>query len=544
MIRRLVAGEAAILGAVGAVAGAAVGLAAARPIAAGIARALDVPPAALAVDPLILPVAVAVGLALAVLAAWWPARAATRVDLLEGLARAPAPRPARISVRYAAAVVGLTAGAAGIQGLVIAGLLPPRFAVAGGIALLMAFIAATPLVLPPLARLLAMLVPGRWKTERTLALSQILRQPVRTALTTGVLVVAVTNAVGLGHAIRDSVDDVLAWFDRTMRADWVLIHAGAIARSQPEGAAVAGGAEAAVRALAAVAKLEGIGLAGGRVAGTACLVMARDMPDAEPLPVEPVAADPEAVRGSLARGEAVVGTALARRTGIAAGDEVVVDVLGRSTKLKVAALVVDYMSGGSSLLLRRDAAARLLGMEAADMLLVTATAGGAAGLREPLAAIAADHAMVLQSFVDFRRFVGRIVDGLVGALWTILGLGFVVGGLGVANTVTMNVLEQTRSLGLLRAVGMDGRHVTRMVVIQSLLLGAAGSLIGLVGGMTTAAFIQAASQPLLGHPLRFSFRPGIVAGTLAAAVAVTALAAWLPARRAARLDLLEAISTE
>jgi putative ABC transport system permease protein len=114
----------------------------------------------------------------------------------------------------------------------------------------------------------------------------------------------------------------------------------------------------------------------------------------------------------------------------------------------------------------------------------------------------------------------------------------------VANTVTMNVLEQTRSLGLLRAVGMDGRHVTRMVVIQSLLLGAAGSLIGLVGGMTTAAFIQAASQPLLGHPLRFSFRPGIVAGTLAAAVAVTALAAWLPARRAARLDLLEAISTE
>jgi len=119
-----------------------------------------------------------------------------------------------------------------------------------------------------------------------------------------------------------------------------------------------------------------------------------------------------------------------------------------------------------------------------------------------------------------------------------------VGGLGVANTVTMNVLEQTRSLGLLRAVGMSGRQVTRLVVLESLLLGAVGCVIGLVGGLTTAAFIQFASQPLLGHPLAFSLRPGLVAGTLAAALAVTAVAAWLPARRAAALDLVEAIAAE
>ena len=167
-----------------------------------------------------------------------------------------------------------------------------------------------------------------------------------------------------------------------------------------------------------------------------------------------------------------------------------------------------------------------------------------AALREPLAEIAEEHSMLLRSFGDVQSFIDAIVNGVVGSLWAILGLGFVVGSLGVANTVTMNVLEKKRTLGLLRTVGMTSRQVTRMVVLESLLLGVAGGLIGLLGGLATAVFIQLASQPLLGHPIRASFRPAVVAANLLAAVVVTTLAAWIPARRAARLDLLEAVSSE
>jgi putative ABC transport system permease protein len=120
----------------------------------------------------------------------------------------------------------------------------------------------------------------------------------------------------------------------------------------------------------------------------------------------------------------------------------------------------------------------------------------------------------------------------------------VVGSLGVANTVTMNVLEKTRTLGLLRAVGMTSGQVSRLVVLESVLLGLAGGLIGAVGGMFTALLIQIASQPLLGHPVQASLRPTVVIVNLVAAVAVTALAAWIPARRAVRLDLLASISSE
>jgi putative ABC transport system permease protein len=194
--------------------------------------------------------------------------------------------------------------------------------------------------------------------------------------------------------------------------------------------------------------------------------------------------------------------------------------------------------------LRRDAARRLFGMEAADVLLVTAAEGRSPALREPLEAIARKHSMFLRSYGELRGFIDRIVSGVVGSLWSILGLGFVVGSLGVANTVTMSVLEQQRSLGLLRAVGMRRGQVVGMVVLQSVLLGAAAGIVGLVAGVTTALLIQFASQPLLGHPLALHIRPGVVVANLVAALAVTALAAWLPARRAVKLELLEALSTE
>jgi putative ABC transport system permease protein len=282
----------------------------------------------------------------------------------------------------------------------------------------------------------------------------------------------------------------------------------------------------------------------GRVAGTACVVVARDVPADEPLPLQVVSASEADVRAALDRGEAVAGTVLARRTGIKPGDDVAVEVFGRTTNVRIAALVIDYTSGGASLHVRRDVARRLFGLEAADMLLVKADPGQAAALRQPLEAIAERHALLLRSFGDLQVFIDTVVKGVVSSLWAILGLGFAVGSLGVANTVTMNVLEKQRTLGLLRAVGMTSRQVTLVVVLESLLLGIAGSLIGLFGGITTALFIQLSSQPLLGHPIEAKFRPDVIAVNLVAAVLVSLVAAWLPARRAARLDLLQAISGE
>jgi len=255
------------------------------------------------VEPLIVPLAVLMGTLVAIAAAWWPAREAAQIDPLEGLSQAPAPANQRVSWRLLGAALALWAFAALMLVLVLAERVPPRAAVPAGIAMLLSFVALTPLILPLLARACACLVPSRFALEGRLALEQILRQPVRTALTTGVLVVAVSNGIGLGHAIRDNVDDVLGWYARMMRADWFLTHAGMVAAGQ----APAQGsleAEADLRELSGIARIEVIGIAMGKVAGGAGVIVARDMPDDAPLPLAPVGMEEAAVRAALARGEA------------------------------------------------------------------------------------------------------------------------------------------------------------------------------------------------------------------------------------------------
>ncbi|MBU6308594.1 MAG: ABC transporter permease, partial [Planctomycetes bacterium] len=310
-VRRLVTVEAAILGGLGAAVGVVVGLAAARPIAAGITRALNADGASAAIHPLLVPMAVVIGIGIAVAAAWWPARQATAADLLDGLSAAP-PEPPRGSSRglvvTAVAMLVVTAVA---ETLMTYGLLPSRASVISGVAMLLAFVALTPFLLIPLVRMLGRLVPERWRVEGSLAVEQIVRNPIRTALTAGVLVVAVSNAIGLGHAIRDSVEDVLGWYGKMLKADWVLTQAGALSASREERSNASQAMEEEVRRLPGVATVEGIGVATGRIPGGVCVVLARDLPPTGPLPLQPVDATEADVRAALDRGEAVAGTVLA-----------------------------------------------------------------------------------------------------------------------------------------------------------------------------------------------------------------------------------------
>lgn len=536
-IQWLVGGEAALLGSLGALVGGVAGVAAAAPIAQRIAAALQAGDEPFTVRPGVVLVATALGPLVAVVAAWWPARQAAAVDLLESLAHAPPPPEPRVPWRFIATAVALWAVAAVLLAAVVARLLPPRAAVPAGMVMLLAYVATTPLLLPVIVRGVARLVPAAWQVEGRLAREQILRHPLRTALTTGVLVVAVSNGIGLGHAIRDNVDDMLDWYARSMQADWVLMRSGDAVVATED-------ALTRLRAIPGVARVEAIAFAPGQIGGSPCVVVGRDLPADQPLPFRPVGTDATTLRAALDRGEAAAGSTLAGHAGVASGATLIVEVRGRSMPVTVGGLVVDYTAGGAALHLRRDAARRLFGIENADFLLVTALPGEAAALAGPLAAAGRDLRLVPRSFADMRGTIDRIVGGVVGALWAILGLGFVIGSLGVANTVAMNVAEQQRTLGLLRSLGMTRRQVTRLVLVESLLLGVAGCAAGVVGGLVTAAFIQVASQPLLGHPLTPSLRPAVIAANLAGAVVVTALAALLPARRAARIDLLEAIAAE
>jgi putative ABC transport system permease protein len=136
--------------------------------------------------------------------------------------------------------------------------------------------------------------------------------------------------------------------------------------------------------------------------------------------------------------------------------------------------------------------------------------------------------------------IGQQVMSLMGVL------GLLMGGFIILNTFRTIVAERRRDIGMLRAVGASRRTVTGLILVESLVLGAVGSAIGLVLGYGLAALVTAAVAPVMRQFLNIQIpapgvQPGLALAAIAGGVGVTLLASLLPARAASRVTPLEAL---
>jgi len=132
-------------------------------------------------------------------------------------------------------------------------------------------------------------------------------------------------------------------------------------------------------------------------------------------------------------------------------------------------------------------------------------------------------------------FRGALLQGL---LWFVT----LVALLGVANTQALSVVERTREIGLLRAIGMRRRQVARMIRAESLVVGLLGAAFGLLAGLAAAWL---AVRSLSGFPSAGLVVPtGGLVGSVLVVVLACVLAARAAVRRATRVDMLRAIATE
>jgi putative ABC transport system permease protein len=133
------------------------------------------------------------------------------------------------------------------------------------------------------------------------------------------------------------------------------------------------------------------------------------------------------------------------------------------------------------------------------------------------------------------------INRLLNLLYVLLALSVIVSLFGIVNTLVLTVFERTRELGMLRAVGMTRRQTRMMIRYESIVTALMGAALGIAVGTFLAALVIHA---LSGEGLVFSFPVMTIVYFVLAAIVVGILAAILPARRAARLNVLEALQYE
>ncbi|MHB1424714.1 MAG: ABC transporter permease [Gemmataceae bacterium] len=129
------------------------------------------------------------------------------------------------------------------------------------------------------------------------------------------------------------------------------------------------------------------------------------------------------------------------------------------------------------------------------------------------------------------------------ALWGLMVLAFAVASLGIVNTLTMNIHDQTREFGVLRALGLKRGQVFKVVVAQAVLLAGLSLVPGALAGAGMAFAINRASAAWTGSPAPFQMDFLLIFGACALALVMAVLAALSPARQAVRLPVATAIQS-
>lgn len=544
--------EGLLMGAVGTVAGLILGLAGAYGLSWAMARVYDTSLNALAIgrEPFILAGVMGPGMALA--AMFVPAYLAGKVTPLEGMRPLVSPEGARPSPVLT--LIGLAAFTVMGAGLLasIFGWLPIDMATPIGVVFTVTLIFLIPAVLGPAAAFCAAVLRPIFSTESKLAHRQIVRRRTRSTLTVGVLYVSLSAGIGLGTAILNNVQDVVTWQERTFIGEF-FIRANRPDLASGKSVPMPDSVEAELRNVAGVESVDGVRVVeqvtitsvrnGSKPQEVGAVL--REFGASDRLPMDLKVGDLDETRSRLRAGEVVIGTVVAHRMGIGAGEEIILQTRQGPQTLRIAGETNDYWLGGRVMYMDRALGRKLLGADGADMYIVHVDKAAPLGEVEArVKAVCSQDGLSLLSFVNLRQRLDDLLNSIIAGLWGIMALGLVVAGFAVANTLTMNVLEQTREIAMLRVVAMTRRQVRRTILAQAAILGLFGVTVGVISGAISSYTMNLCTPAVTGRPIDFALHPRLLVGTYFVALGIILIAAWLPARRATHLNLLIALQYE
>lgn len=530
-VTRMVLLEAAALGLVASALGVVSGIGVAEVIKGGMdLLGLGVPDGPLTVMPRTVMVAMSVGVVITLISALIPARRAAAIPPVAAMSAAEA-RTTRKSLRTRSIIgSGLTMLGAALMagGLIVENGASLAMVASGAIGLFLGMSTLAPLLAGPVARLISL--PLRGITGK-LARENTIRQPRRTASTASALMIGVALvafvsifAASVKASVGDNIDD-------SFPADLSFTSSNMTVGVSP----------------AAVAALEGV----NEFDAVSAVYAGHFDIDGQSFNVAGV--DPKTISSvydietstdlaKLADGMMVAEPTLAEQ-GWEVGDLVTVDF--EATGQVETEIVGTFQDQNfANYVISDEMFEEHIGDDQITIAFVSL--GDGVTLEEGRAA--AESAMAdfpnisVDTKAEFIADAETQIDQMVALFSGLLGLALVIALLGIANTLALSIVERTREIGLLRAVGMGRRQVRSMIRWEAIVIALFGALLGVaIGSVIGFGVVSSLADDGLGS---FTLPGAQLATWLFAATVAGVLASIIPARKAARLDVLKAISYE
>ncbi len=510
------------------------------------------------VPPILVVEAIVLGVGVTVLAGLIPALAAGRVTPLEAL------RPSVADVNYRR-----TIGASAIAGTVlIAVALAVLFAKNIGLLALGAllFLAGLILVAPALVRPLSLvfgkllaLVYSR-QGVGTLAQGNLARQPSRAAITASTTMIALAIIVALGGMTTSISGGFLTILHKSLGSDYLIIPPAIAIWQNDLGAnsslvdrlhQIQGvGPISSMRFAAAIADVKpAISKGASSSSGVTFSLLGIDPAAFSQVSgLEFSKGDPNTAFSAL-EGSAramILNPILAAATGLKVGDTVPVITPNGRQDYTVVGVASDFMNVKTNTAYTSQAnlAADFNKNEDIFIQLNLAPGANAAAVSTAIKDVLRDYPQF--SIVDGKAYYNQM-SGLLKVVFSVIYVLFaflaVPSLIAMLNTLAISVIERTREIGMLRAVGATRQQVRRMVLAEALLMAAFGTAFGLIAGLYLG-YLLVGAMSFIGFPAPYSFPIAGLLAALATGLLFGALAAIIPSRQAARLEIVQALRYE
>jgi putative ABC transport system permease protein len=487
------------------------------------------------------------GAAVALVAAFFPALRGARISPLEATRLTPH-EPRRRALARVAAVASMV-----FFGLTASTLVHPdaasdeALAFGAALSLMAGFVLACPVMAPLLARAIAPIARALFGSIGRLAADNLVRAEGRATVTVGAIVVGfglVISSSSIAKSFRTATAELL---ERTLPAD-VLVTAGP---REAGGGARAFGPEVkeALAAVKGVLEVHPMRTVDVRVGDGRADLRALDVAHAKARgSIVLTHGRADAALDEVARGAGVlVSERFTHAFRARRGDLVAIRTPRGVERFKVSGVFVDFASPFGLVLADWKLFHRYFDDRLFDTFHVYARP--AYDPNEVRKSIEAEvggpfHAFV-SSNADFKRDAARSIDEAFRLVHVQEAIALVVALLGLLNTLLIAVLERTREIGVLRAIGMTRRQVGAMIVIEALLIAIAGAVLGTALG-AALSFVNVSALSIVHAPWRVGYQfDGFAALQMfAGSLVVAAAAAYLPGRRAARLVITQALEYE